>query len=923
MDGSRHSRRQVLRAILVGGIAVYLAPLGSRAFSALFEDELLTVPDWNGRNGSLKHRVDATAKVLGKKVFARDIRARDMPHWPQQQGHALVLRVTKADRRYAGFDLTLLDRDLIPDRIVTAADLARDGLAFPNYYGDDMLLPEGQTPAYLGQAVAILIYRDFARFRFAKYKLQFNDGVVRYGEETGPLARDPWGSSRFVRIAGPTPASDDVFSPMLQGPFAPTYQNHEPVWPAPTREGDVGAQGMYHASVIAEELAHPPADWLVLRRDYVSQSADTAALEPDNANGWYDAANQELHLVVPSQSPQEVAANAAAMLAKSRIGVKRLFLHPCFTVGYGSKDHFNVPYYGLVAAIYGDGVPVRLANDRFEQFQTSLKRHQFDVRFAMAVDRKSGLMQTFQANIVANGGGRANCSVALAMAGATQSQSIYYFPKSDIAASAIASRAIDCGSARGYGAIETLTATELMIDEIAAELDLDPIDFRLRNVLKTGMKTTQGAVPDGVQRGEAVLQKAKAHPLWSGRATRKVSYDAVNPGKYYGVGFAASHRRFGTGSEASFAKVEVAPDGRIALSHTAAEIGTGTSSGQAVACVRWLGRPADDIDLAVTDWPDLPVETSADSSALSEAEQSHLAENPRWTPVYASASSASNSSYYFTHTTREAARIVFLRGLWPAALALWEARGVSTQPSPERARWSNGVLTVPGWPALELNQLAVEAHARSLVTGAIVHAFNRWRWGEADFKIDGVPMRLPLDGVAVRYGNGAYSVLDRQNVFYPPPRSINAMVSTYTVTGALAELVVDAATGRVALLRHHAIVECGNLLVPELVSGQIQGGAAAGIGLALYEYLPLYEEGPGDGTWNFNRYQLPRGSDVAVWTQTADVLEPLSDAEPPKGMAEAAGIPIVAAIVNGIAHAIDHRFRTLPVTPDQILAVIA
>jgi hypothetical protein len=41
-------------------------------------------------------------------------------------------------------------------------------LEFPDFYGEDMLLPEGRTPAYLGQAVAILIYQDFARFRFAK-----------------------------------------------------------------------------------------------------------------------------------------------------------------------------------------------------------------------------------------------------------------------------------------------------------------------------------------------------------------------------------------------------------------------------------------------------------------------------------------------------------------------------------------------------------------------------------------------------------------------------------------------------------------------------------------------------------------------------------------------------------------------------------
>jgi hypothetical protein len=123
---SRPSRRQVLRASLFGGIAVYIAPFGTRAFASLFEDALLTQPVWN--DGRLKYRVDGTAKVTGEKIFARDIRARDMPHWPQQQAHALALRVTKADRRYAGFDLSLLGADLRPDRVVTAADLKRDGL---------------------------------------------------------------------------------------------------------------------------------------------------------------------------------------------------------------------------------------------------------------------------------------------------------------------------------------------------------------------------------------------------------------------------------------------------------------------------------------------------------------------------------------------------------------------------------------------------------------------------------------------------------------------------------------------------------------------------------------------------------------------------------------------------------------------------
>ena len=176
------------RHLLIAGIAVYLAPLGSKAYAALVDERLLTAPAWNAGDNRLKFRVDGISKVTGGKVFARDIRARDMPHWPQQQAHALILRTTFADRLYAGFDLSMLGPDLKPDRVVTAADLERDGLAFPEFYGEDMLLPEDKTPAYLGQAVAMLIFHDFARFRFAKDKLQFNDAVIRYGAVTGPVS---------------------------------------------------------------------------------------------------------------------------------------------------------------------------------------------------------------------------------------------------------------------------------------------------------------------------------------------------------------------------------------------------------------------------------------------------------------------------------------------------------------------------------------------------------------------------------------------------------------------------------------------------------------------------------------------------------------------------------------------------------------
>lgn len=929
MSNFNPSRRQFLKMAVIAGVTVYLAPLYSRAYAALFENKILQSPNWDPHDKRIRFRIDAQSKVMGKKVFARDIRAKDLPYWPQQQAHAFVLRVTQADSLFDGIDLSLLGDDLQPDRLVTAEDLIRDGLAFPEFYGPDMLLPSGKTPAYLGQAVAILIYHDFARFRFAKDKLKFHNEVVRYGKRTGPLERDPWGSFRYVRVGGATPNDDDIFSSLKDSPIFPmATKKHLPVWPVGQEGGALDAQGMFYAANIADQLQNAPQDWFVLSRRYTTQSIDTAALEPDNANGWYDAGTQSLHLVIPTQSPQEVAENLPKMLSQSLPTVKNVFLHPCYTVGYGSKDHFNFPYYGTVAALYGDGFPVRLANDRFEQFQTSLKRHAFDMDYTIAVDRQSGLFKTMRAEMVCNGGGRSNFTPSVAMVGATAAQSIYYFPNSDLSSVGIASRAIDAGSARGYGTLQSMAATEMMVDEIAAELKLDPIELRLRNVLKSGMKNTQGAIPAGAIRADEVLNKAADHPIWLKRQQNKHEYEQKHPSKRYGVGFSCVQKDFGTGAETSFARVELSESGKITLYHSGAEMGTGMSTSQSVICAQWLGKPADEAHFSVTDWSSLPVETSGDPYIMSQQEQDTLQKNPRWSPSYCSPSSASNSAYYFSHSTREAARLIFEHSIWPAAMAIWQSGIGGGQSAPyivrkEDARWVDGGLTANGMQILSLDILAQKAYQMGNITGAVVHVFNRWQWAEADFSINNQSVHLPIDGLSIRHANGQFTPLDRQQVFYPPTQRNNAAVTYYSAVGTLAEIAIDIATGQVELLNHHSIMECGNLIVPELVSGQLQGGLAMGIGHALHEYLPLYEDGPGNGTWNFNRYHMPRASDVAVWKQTGDILPALSETDPPKGMAEVVMIPVVAALVNAIAHATGYRFRDLPVRAETIREVLS
>lgn len=114
--------------------------------------------------------------------------------------------------------------------------------------------------------------------------------------------------------------------------------------------------------------------------------------------------------------------------------------------------------------------------------------------------------------------------------------------------------------------------------------------------------------------------------------------------------------------------------------------------------------------------------------------------------------------------------------------------------------------------------------------------------------------------MAVKYGDGApgvkkammnsagFHLLDRQNPAYPATQLNNAMVTYYSPVATLVELKVNKGSGEVQVLDHHSWIECGRVLVPELVKGQLEGGIAMGIGHALLEEMPLYEGGPAEGT---------------------------------------------------------------------------
>ncbi len=968
------SRRGFIKLGVFAGITVMVGKLPMAYATEM--NSGVTSTNWIGRDGKVKYRWDAIRKVTGQKNFARDYRAKDIPGWPQAQAYAFMLKSTQADRTFEGVDLSLLGDQLQPDRLVLQEDLIKDGLNIPRdtgmgseFYGDNILVPKGETPPIYGHPVAILIYKDFDRYCAAYRRLQFRDDVVLYGQETGIKPPKNYGAARYVRIGGDTPTSPSRFSPYQDSAIKGVFDGNDVVWPpeaiaAPLlvpsllhkeRSGgfiralkkadekpEIQRVAMEHADAIAQELeaaTHNP-DKFVLQRQGFSQSIDPSAMEPDNCNSWYDVATKTLHILTATQSPAGVATMAADLVKNSQFhpDVQNIVLLTGSTVGYGSKDYSVYPIYAMAASFYSDGLPVRMANDRYEQFQMGMKRHSVEMDVSISVDRQTGKFEILKGTYNCNGGGRENLSVAVSHVAVRGAQSIYYFPKSDLTALAMATPAVEAGSMRGFGSLQSMAITELMVDEIAHELKIDPIELRRRNAVQTGYLNTQGGVFAGDPRNIEMLDMAAQYPLWKNREADKVAYEAQHPGRLYGVGFAHVQQVYGSSGVPTILSLEFDADGHLSMRHCVQEIGTGGTTSQQVMVWQALGKAPDYVEFGVTEFEELPLHTSwAD-----QKQQDKLAKtDPYWTPGLIPDMSSSSGVYYIGFGTRQAGKFLLENSLWPAAKAIWSegyGGGVmnSLHVTLEDLRVTAEGLTGGGMPPIPFKVLAKKAHEMGLITGVAVHAYSSWQWAEAEFDIPTVGnRRLPLDALAVKYGDGAsdklkarmttggYDFIKRTEAFFPPTDRSGADPTTVTPASCIVALSVDRASGEVEILHHHMMMNPGTMIVPELVSGQVQGGTAMGIGHALYEELPLYADGPGNGTWNFNRYHLPRASEVAVWNQSADYLPPLSETSPPKGMAELGMIPILPAVGNALTHATGQRFYQFPVTAEKIQAALA
>jgi CO/xanthine dehydrogenase Mo-binding subunit len=544
------------------------------------------------------------------------------------------------------------------------------------------------------------------------------------------------------------------------------------------------------------------------------------------------------------------------------------------------------------------------------------------MRSRIGVDRSTGKIQAFAADHVLDGGGLANFSTNVATCGATAAIGIYDVPKVDVTTVAVHSRGVTAGSMRGYGTLQTMTALEALVDEVAVALPLDPIEFRRRNALAPKGRTMTGNPYVVSVRTSEILDKLEKHPIWQQRAQQK---SAAAPGMLVGTGVACVTKDYGTGADCSLGRVELSADGKVTIYCDHTEMGNGIGTALANRVAIHLGAVADEVSVARVDTYDaLGLVTSGDPYTMDQKTQDAAEKNPRWVPAISSATSASIGAHVGTHSAAEAARVIFRFGLWPAALELW--RIAPNDPRAKdwaKAQWKDGQLVLPGLAPLPLPAVAARAHARNLVTGAVAHSFSRWAWSRARFPLFGEQYRAEIDALALRRGNGKFERINRVSVKFPPTDN-NRIGTAYTsMCGTVVRVEIERATGTLRIAKAYSVLECGTALVPEVVMGQAQGGFAMGVGYALLETLPPFEGGPGNGEWNLGRYLVARGSDLPLRDLEIEMLKPLVPDEAPKGMAEVVMIPIVPALINAIHDATGHRFRALPVTASLLKGVLA
>ncbi|MCV2868007.1 molybdopterin-dependent oxidoreductase [Defluviimonas sp. WL0002] len=507
--------------------------------------------------------------------------------------------------------------------------------------------------------------------------------------------------------------------------------------------------------------------------------------------------------------------------------------------GFGSKLDLSVQPFLAIAALKL-GRPVRIAYSRAESMAATTKRHPSEITLRIGAT-KDGRICGFDFFGTFNTGAYASWGPTVANRVPVHASGPYRIADYRAISEGIYTNNPPAGAFRGFGVPQSAIAQEVLFDELAELLGIDPLDFRLGNALHNGAPTVCGQVfSQGVGIG-ACLRALE--PGWKRERDSARAFNATSIGTKRGVGIAAGWYGCGNTSlpNPSTIKAGIRADGRLFLHQGAMDIGQGANTVIAQIFAEVLGVPVSQLHLVGPD-----TDVTPDAGKTSASRQTFVSGN--------------------------AARLA------GAALRADILRRANAGGD---ARLGFG----PGY--IEVRD-----------TGGIHR----------------------LDLTSLIPDEEGY-VLKSQETYDPPTRPLDAdgqghPYAQFGYAAHLAVVEVDITLGLVRPLHFVAAHDVGRAINPLLVEGQVHGGIAQGLGMALMEeYIPGRTE-------NLHDYLIPTIGDVPP-IETLIVEEP--DAHGPygaKGLGEHVLIPTAPAILNAIRHATGARLRQVPATPDRVLAAI-
>jgi len=278
--------------------------------------------------------------------------------------------------------------------------------------------------------------------------------------------------------------------------------------------------------------------------------------------------------------------------------------------GYGYRGSLDLPEIQAAIAAKVSGRPVKNVYTRYEDFTTRTHRPTFRNEVKIGV-QKDGTITSLQAKIIADVGAQR----ATAAAGAWYCfQMLYKIPNVTLEGIDVMTNRFLSGAYRCVSHPNGTFALETAIEKAAYAVNMDPVEFRLKNINLDGnvdakLPWSNPGIVDCIQ---TAADKINWKQVWHAPKAKE-----VRPGVFHGVGLAAHECSHGAGGEPATGQVQFNGDGTVSIISASNEIGGGERTMMKIIATEALGMPWE----AVTITPYIDTDTMTDTGGSGGSRQ--------------------------------------------------------------------------------------------------------------------------------------------------------------------------------------------------------------------------------------------------------------------------------------------------------------